>query len=152
MEAVSLGHHLNPPEGCPDVIRTIMLECWKPYPNDRIKFSTIVENLSEDNLKEILDTSNSTYGKLRPNSNIDKNKHLYLSRVDKCNLVEKNKVIDSEQTPLMAKEEPCETLEKKLSCDQISVEFPENKQIDVRTPETEYTIILANNDLEEEEE
>merc|ERR1712135_230287 len=101
MEAVSLGHHLNPPEGCPDVIKTIVLSCWKLFPNDRIKFSTIVESLSEDNLKKILDTSNSSYGKLRPLSYTDKTKQINLNRIDKSVLMDKNRVNDSEEIPLM---------------------------------------------------
>ena len=80
MEAVSLGHHLNPPEGCPDVIKTIMLSCWKLCPNERISFTAIAEKLSEDNLKKILDNSNSMYGKLRPLSYTDKSKHLIANR------------------------------------------------------------------------
>ena len=87
MEAVSLGHHLNPPEGCPDVIKTIMLSCWKLCPNERINFTTIAEKLSEDNLKTILDNSNSMYGKLRPLSYTDKSKHLMANRGNKPNLI-----------------------------------------------------------------
>ena len=157
MEAVSLGHHLNPPEGCPDVIKTIMLSCWKLFPNDRIKFSTIVESLSEENIKKILDTSNSTYGKLRPLSYTDKTKQINLNRVDKSLLMDKNRVNNSEQIPLMVTEGSYNSFPAKMSSDQNSSDSLDTKQIDSRTPETEYTIILPNKtydddskDLEEE--
>ena len=144
MEAVSLGHHLNPPEGCPDVIKTIMLSCWKLFPNDRIKFSTIVESLSEENLKKILDTSNSTYGKLRPLSYTDKTKQINLNRIDKSLLMDKNRISNSEQIPLIVTEGSYNSFQAKLSSDQDSSDSLDAKQIDSRTPETEYTIILPN--------
>ena len=150
MEAVSLGHHLNPPEGCPDVIKTIMLSCWKLFPNDRIKFSTIVESLSEDNLKKILDTSNSSYGKLRPLSYTDKTKQINLNRIDKSVLMDKNRVNDSEQIPLMATEDSYSSFQAKLSSDQNSADSLDAKQVDLRTSETEYTIILPNKDYDDE--
>ena len=150
MEAVSLGHHLNPPEGCPDVIKTIMLSCWKLFPNDRIKFSTIVESLSEENLKKILDTSNSTYGKLRPLSYTDKTKQINLNRIDKSVLMDKNRVNDSEQIPLMATEDSYSSFQAKLSSDQNSADSLDAKQVDLRTSETEYTIILPNKDYDDE--
>ena len=150
MEAVSLGHHLNPPEGCPDVIKTIMLSCWKLYPNDRMKFSTIVESLSEDNLKKILDTSNSTYGKLRPLSYADKTKQINLNRVDRSILMDKNRVNNSEQIPLMKTEGSNSSFQPKLSSDQNSADSLDAKQIDIRTQETEYTLILPNKDYDGE--
>ena len=150
MEAVSLGHHLNPPEGCPDVIKTIMLSCWKLFPNDRIKFSTIVESLSEDNLKKILDTSNSSYGNLRPLSYTDKTKQTNLNRLDKSILMDKNRVSNSEQIPLMVTEGSYSSFQAKLSSDQNSSDSLDAKQIDLRTPETEYTIILPNKDYDDE--
>ena len=150
MEAVSLGHHLNPPEGCPDVIKTIMLSCWKLYPNDRIKFSTIVESLSEDNLKKILDTSNSTYGKLRPLSYTDRTKQINLNRLDKSILMDKDRVNNSEQIPLMVTEGSYSSFQAKLSSDQNSSDSLDVKPIDLRTSETEYTIILPNKDYDDE--
>ena len=150
MEAVSLGHHLNPPEGCPDVIKTIMLSCWKLFPNDRIKFSTIVESLSEDNLKKILDTSNSSYGKLRPLSYTDKTKQINLNRIDKSVLMDKNRVNDSEQIPLMVTEGSYSSFQAKLPNDQNSSDSLDTKQIDLRASETEYTIILPNKDYDDE--
>ena len=149
MEAVSLGHHLNPPEGCPDVIKTIMLSCWKLYPNDRIKFSTIVESLSEDNLKKILDTSNSTYGKLRPLSYTDRTKQINLNRLDKSILMDKDRVNNSEQIPLMVTEGSYSSFQAKLSSDQNSSDSLDVKPIDLRTSETEYTIILPNKDYDD---
>ena len=44
MEEVSLGQHLNPPEGCPDVIKSLMLSCWKVNPNDRISNISVVDS------------------------------------------------------------------------------------------------------------
>ena len=150
MEAVSLGHHLNPPEGCPDVIKTIMLSCWKLFPNDRIKFSTIVESLSEDNLKKILDTSNSSYGKLRPLSYTDKTKQINLNRIDKSVLMDKNRVNNSEQIPLMVTEGSYSSFQAKLPNDQNSSDSLDTRQIDLRASETEYTIILPNKDYDDE--
>ena len=150
MEAVSLGHHLNPPEGCPDVIKTIMLSCWKLYPNDRIKFSTIVESLSEDNLKKILDTSNSTYGKLRPLSYTDRTKQVNLNRIDKSIFMDKDRVNNSEQIPLMVTEGSYSSFQAKLSSDRNLSDSLDVKQIDLQTPETEYTIILPNKDYDDE--
>ena len=150
MEAVSLGHHLNPPEGCPDVIKTIMLSCWKLYPNDRIKFSTIVESLSEDNLKKILDTSNSTYGKLRPLSYTDRTKQVNLNRIDKSIFMDKDRVNNSEQIPLMKTEGSYSSFPAKLSSHQNSADSLDAKQIDIRTQETEYTLILPNKDYDGE--
>ena len=62
MEGVSLGQHPTPPEGCPDVIKSLMLSCWEHLPNKRIKFSKIKEMLSEDNLKVSMGHSNTSYG------------------------------------------------------------------------------------------
>ena len=151
MEAVSLGHHLNPPEGCPDIIKTIMLSCWKICPNERIKFSKIVENLSEDNIEKVLDTSNTMYGKLRPLSYTDKSKNMILNRVDKSNVaMEKNKLKNSEQSPLILPEENDNYTGEQLSSDQISAFSLGAQEYDIRSPETEYTIIIANDYFEEE--
>ena len=149
MEAVSLGHHLNPPEGCPDVIKTIMLSCWKLYPNDRMKFSTIVESLSEDNLKQIHDTSNLTYGKLRQISYADRTKQINLNRIDRSMLMDKNSINNSEEIPLMVTEDSCSSFQAKLSSDQNSADSLDAKQVDLRTTETEYTIILPNEDYDD---
>ena len=51
MESVSLGQHLTPPEGCPDVIKTLMMSCWQQVPNNRLSFSEIINTLSADSLK-----------------------------------------------------------------------------------------------------
>ena len=48
MEGVSLGQHPDPPEGCPSVIKHVMLSCWQLTPKDRVGFSDIVDSLSED--------------------------------------------------------------------------------------------------------
>ena len=62
MEEVSTGQHLNPPEGCPDAIKCLMLECWEELPKDRITFKKIVETLSDDNFKLSIAHSNPSYG------------------------------------------------------------------------------------------
>ena len=153
MEAVSLGHHLNPPEGCPDVIKTIMLSCWKLCPNERINFTTIAEKLSEDNLKKILDNSNSVYGKLRPLSYTDKSKHLIANRGNKPNLMmEKHKSENAEQGFPMLPDQTCNSLFKlKYSSDPLLSEAAKAKQVEAQTPDTEYTIIIANDDFQDEE-
>ena len=65
MEQVSMGNHPAPPEGCPDVIKSLMLSCWTPLPRDRIDFTEIVNTLSKDNLKVSLTHSNPSYTKYR---------------------------------------------------------------------------------------
>ena len=62
MEQVSMGNHPAPPEGCPDVIKSLMLSCWTPLPRDRVDFTEIVNTLSKDNLKVSLTHSNPCYG------------------------------------------------------------------------------------------
>ena len=114
------------------------------------KLSTIVESLSEDNLKKILDTSNSSYGKLRPLSYTDKTKQINLNRLDKSILMDKNRVSNLEQIPLMVTEGSYSSFQAKLSSDQNSSDSLDAKQIDLRTPETEYTIILPNKDYDDE--
>ena len=66
MEAVSLGHHLNPPEGCPEVIKSLMLSCWELRPGDRIKFLDILKTLSKNNLETHRAYSNSHYIESQP--------------------------------------------------------------------------------------
>ena len=48
MEQVSMGNHPAPPEGCPDVIKCLMLSCWARWSKDRIDFCEIVNKLSKD--------------------------------------------------------------------------------------------------------
>ena len=62
MEMVSSGHHLTPPEGCPDLIKTLMLSCWTHSPNDRTTFANISEQFKEQNLKTPMGHTNSCYG------------------------------------------------------------------------------------------
>lgn len=61
MEAVSLGQHLDPPEGCPNVVKHLMLSCWELIPNNRITFSDIVYSLSEDNTDNMMGYSRLLY-------------------------------------------------------------------------------------------
>ena len=62
MEEVSHGQHPTPPEGCPDVIKSLMLSCWQHIPTNRISFSSITEKLSIDNLTFSIGYSNHLYG------------------------------------------------------------------------------------------
>ena len=62
MEQVSLGNHPAPPEGCPDVIKCLMLSCWTRWAKERIEFSEIVKKLSKDNIKVSMTHSNPCYG------------------------------------------------------------------------------------------
>ena len=62
MEEVSHGQHPTPPEGCPDVIKSLMLSCWQHTPANRISFSLITEKLSIDNLNVSIGYSNRLYG------------------------------------------------------------------------------------------
>ena len=62
MEEVSHGQHPTPPEGCPDVIKSLMLSCWQHTPANRIDFFSITEKLSIDNLNVSIGYSNRLYG------------------------------------------------------------------------------------------
>ena len=62
MEQVSLGNHPAPPEGCPDIIKCLMLSCWARWAKDRIDFNEIVNKLSKDNIKVSMTHSNPCYG------------------------------------------------------------------------------------------
>ena len=57
-----MGNHPAPPEGCPDVIKCLMLSCWARWSKDRIDFCEIVNKLSKDNIKVSMTHSNPCYG------------------------------------------------------------------------------------------
>ena len=71
LEDVSLGKHLDPPEGCSDVIKKLMLSCWKLRPSDRINFSQIIETLSEYTFETPNAYSNNLYTEAHPSSHAD---------------------------------------------------------------------------------
>ena len=54
---------MTPPEGCTDVIKSLMLSCWEFYPKNRISFEKIVETLSEDSVHPHFAHSNIAYKK-----------------------------------------------------------------------------------------
>jgi hypothetical protein len=41
VEEVSKGYRLTPPNNCPEVIRSLMKDCWKEDPEDRPSFGEI---------------------------------------------------------------------------------------------------------------
>lgn len=43
---VRAGQRLEQPEGCPDSVYQIMLDCWCEGPDERPKFSDLIERLS----------------------------------------------------------------------------------------------------------
>ena len=57
---------MTPPEGCTDVIKSLMLSCWEFYPKNRTSFEKIVEILSEDSIHPQFAHSNVGYKKKRP--------------------------------------------------------------------------------------
>ena len=57
---------MTPPEGCTDVIKSLMLSCWEFYPKNRTSFEKIVETLSEDSIHPHFAHSNVGYKKKRP--------------------------------------------------------------------------------------
>ena len=57
MENFAIGLHLTPPEGCPGIIKSLMLSCWKHFPNERNSFSEIIEKLSESNSDKLINHS-----------------------------------------------------------------------------------------------
>ena len=64
MEGIALGLHPTPPEGCPAMLKSLMLSCWKRFPKERNSFSNIVAELSQNNSSQLFGYSNSFYGKL----------------------------------------------------------------------------------------
>ena len=153
MEGVSLGHHLNPPEGCPEVIKSLMLSCWEHTPNDRIRFSKIVDTLSEDNLKALMSHSNSLYAKFCP---LDYKEKYRLSMSNQVDKRKKDMFTNlNDQRPEKTSSWPTSTSISPLISKNISTtimsESPELTTNANTIPETQYTVILANTeDLEEE--
>jgi hypothetical protein len=49
-EAIISGKKLEKPENCPDVIYSLMLECWATDPKSRPTFTLIIEKLKEINV------------------------------------------------------------------------------------------------------
>ena len=86
MEDVSIGKHLDPPEGCPDVIKNLMLSCWKLRPGDRIKFSVIAKTLSKSNFEPPRAYSNSLYTKARKVSYTNTSSIFVLNSTDRSYL------------------------------------------------------------------
>ena len=153
MEGVSLGQHLNPPEGCPEVIKSLMLSCWKHTPKDRIRFLKIVETLSEDNLKASMSHSSSLYAKLCPSDCKVKHRLSMSKQVDTRNKGMLNNL--NEQEPEQTSSMFTSTSISPLISNNITTtrlaESPELNANPNITPETQYTIIVANPvDLEEE--
>ena len=146
MEGVSLGQHPTPPEGCPDVIKTLMLSCWEHLPNNRTKFSKIVEILSENNLKASMGHSNTSYGIV---TSLDQRKPSNPS------LLEDNQKKNSDVLS-KTKEQPTDKITSwpKLSnfsnlSPLLEESFlPEKSEVVTITPSTdsvtEYTVILAD--------
>ena len=153
MEGVSLGQHLNPPEGCPEVIKSLMLSCWEHTPSDRIRFSRIAETLSEDNLKASTSHSSSLYAKLCPVDYKEKYRLSMSNHVEKRNKDILNN--SSKQRPEKTYSCPTPTsisplISKNISTTRLA-ESPELTANPSKTPETQYTVILANTeDLDEE--
>jgi hypothetical protein len=144
MEGVSLGQHPTPPEGCPDVIKSLMLSCWEHFPQNRNKFSKIVEILCEYNIKASMGHSNKSYG-----MSLEQRKSSTPSLLE-CN---QNKKCDA---PLNTPEQPTDKITSwpklsnfsNLSRDDSKgflCEKSEVLKISTSTdPVTEYTVILPD--------
>ena len=52
LEQLEDGYKMDPPEGCPYHIYSIMEECWILEPSQRPSFTKLLELLSVDNLGE----------------------------------------------------------------------------------------------------
>ena len=50
LEQLEDGYRMDPPEGCPYHISSIMEQCWMFEPTERPSFSKLKELLSVDNL------------------------------------------------------------------------------------------------------
>ena len=79
LEDVSLGHHLDPPVGCPDLVRKLMLSCWEHRPSNRISFPRIVKTLSNINFEITRAYSNSLYSETCPSIYTDASESFMLT-------------------------------------------------------------------------
>ena len=144
MEGVSIGQHPTPPEGCPGVIKSLMLSCWERCPRDRTIFSKIVENLSEDNIKVSMGHSNLSYG----TSNSSKPKSLCISKDDDIkpsNLCMNVKEKTAEISPSWPKLCNFSNVNSNISMDPLHAESPQDtKSIPSISSETQYTVLLPD--------
>ena len=155
MEEVSHGQHPTPPEGCPDVIKGLMLSCWEKCPMDRITFSKIVEQLSDDNLKVSMAHSNPSYGKaarLEATTSLD----VAGSKDNEMKCCTKTKIscASSLDNPEKVTSWPKLSNFAQISTssetsqpnkDSISEELEDMKSIPSTKPEIVYTVILPEN-------
>ena len=154
MEGVSLGQHLTPPEGCPDVIKSLMLSCWQHFPTDRISFSEIVKTLAEDNSKIVMENSNSLYAQGCP---LDYNQKYRLSMTKhnekrQTDLVKNpNDKITEISSPRFKSDNIVFVDSKHISIPLLT-ELPDITLSPCIETETQYTIILANDQGETEHE
>lgn len=51
---------LKVPEGCPDLLKSIMTACWRPEPDERTSFEDIISELEE--VSQLFFHSNPAYG------------------------------------------------------------------------------------------
>ena len=60
---VPAGLRLNPPHRCPDVIKSLMMSCWKEKPPERICFELIWETLKRTNQKKVILSHRALYNR-----------------------------------------------------------------------------------------
>ena len=152
---MSLGQHLTPPEGCPDMIKSLMLSCWNLCPTERITFSKIVELLSKANIKTSAGQSNSSY---HVPINYDQNHSVLWSKQG----YQQNKTSISnaeERRPEGAyslhKSPNTSHINSKHSSSPLLPELlDDNLYLDLQSSEfqTQYTVILASEEEELEED
>ena len=151
MERVSVGQHLTPPEGCPDIIKCLMLSCWEQFPMDRITFSKIVEQLSDCNLKRSMGHSNPSYGKSASleatNSlDVDESKENRTKSGNKRKMSHASSIDKHEVTswPKLSNFSECSTSFEASQHDKesISEELEDKKSIPSTKPDVVYTVIL----------
>ena len=149
MEGLSLGLRLTPPEGCPDLIKSLMISCWELIPSERITFSKIVEILSSDNLKISLGHSNTSYGVV---TSLNQRKYL-------TPLLERHKDNENTDVNLNRKEStpsfPILSNFSNVSSPRGNGDHHEMKKVLETNPSTEtveYTLVLLDEKVEIDDE
>ena len=155
MEGVSLGQHPTPPEGSPDVIKSLMLCCWKQAPRERITFDKIVEELDEENLKASMGHSNSIYGTVK-SSNCGRTLKLAQSKHDAGNNTESKEIamntkeLQHEKCPSWPKLTNFSSIATSISNEPRHAEFSNGKPNLSTESVLQYTVILPEKELHAE--
>lgn len=90
MRAVGTGHRLNKPDGCPEIIYSVLLRCWSDQPEHRPDFMELLATLGAAADKLGLDVSewslSTSAAEFDPNS-IDESHRRYIDQLDHARTV-----------------------------------------------------------------